>query len=69
MIIHNTGPPHGCVLSPLLDTLYTYGCEAKFPSNSIFQFADGTTVVGQISNNDEIGQKWDGESGELVQWQ
>ena len=26
---------------------------AKFPSNSFFKFADDTTVVGRISNNDE----------------
>ena len=53
-IILNTSAPQGCVLSPRLYSLYTYDCAAKFPSNSIFKFDDDTTVVGRISNNDEI---------------
>ena len=42
-IILNTGAPQGCVLNPLLYSLYTYDCVAKFPSNSNFKFADDTT--------------------------
>ena len=42
-IILNTDAQQGCVLSPLLYSLYTYDCVAKFPSNSIFKFADDTT--------------------------
>eukprot|EP00061_Rhincodon_typus_P017704 g46515.t1 len=30
-----------------------HNCVAKFNSNSIHKFADNTTVVGRISNNDE----------------
>ncbi len=41
----STGAPQGCVLSPLLT--------AKFKSNHIIKFADDTSVVGFISNNDE----------------
>ncbi|KAK3541960.1 hypothetical protein QTP86_008149 [Hemibagrus guttatus] len=44
----NTGVPQGCVLSPLLYSLFTHG------SNSIIKFADDTTVIGLISDNDEI---------------
>eukprot|EP00061_Rhincodon_typus_P004823 g23504.t1 len=51
-IILNTSAPQGCVLSPLLYSLYTHKCVAKFCSNSIYKFADDTTVVGQISDND-----------------
>ncbi len=49
----STGAPQGCVLSPLLFTLLTHDCTAKFSSNHIIKFADDTTVVGLISNNDE----------------
>ncbi len=45
----STGAPQGCVLSPLL----THDCTAKFSFNHIIKFADDTTVVGLISNNDE----------------
>ncbi len=50
----STGAPQGCVLSPLLFTLLTHDCTAKFSSNHIIKFADDTTVVGLISNNDEM---------------
>ncbi|KAI2666784.1 hypothetical protein H4Q32_026480 [Labeo rohita] len=50
----STGAPQGCVLSPLLFTLLTLDCTATFSSNHIIKFADDTTVVGLISNNDEI---------------
>ena len=42
--ILNTGAPHGCVLSPLLSSLFTHDCVATQTSNSI-KFADDTTVV------------------------
>ena len=39
---------------------------AKFCSNSIFKFADNTTVVGRIPNNDKTECKKEIEN--LVQW-
>ncbi|XDV14228.1 hypothetical protein PO909_002405, partial [Leuciscus waleckii] len=47
------GAPQGCVLSPLLFTLLTHDCAAKHSSNHLIKFADDTTVVGLISQNDE----------------
>ena len=52
----NTGSPQGCVLSPLLYTLYAYDCVSTNFSNKIVKFADDTTVVGLIL----------GEKGELA---
>ena len=66
-IILNASAPQGCVLSPLLYCLYTYDCVAKLPSNSIFKFADDTTVAGWISNNDKT--EYRNEIEELVQQQ
>jgi hypothetical protein len=41
------------VLSPLLSSLFTDDCTARHDSNTIIKFADDTTVVGLITNNDE----------------
>lgn len=49
----STGSPQGCVLSPLLYSLYTHDCAAVHHSNTIVKFADDTTVVGLISGGDE----------------
>ncbi|KAI3375348.1 hypothetical protein L3Q82_021842, partial [Scortum barcoo] len=46
----NTGAPQGCVLSPLLYSLFTHDCVATHSSNTIIKFADGdTTVIGLIT--------------------
>lgn len=39
----STGAPQGRVLSPLLHSLFTYDCVARYSSNIIFIFADDTT--------------------------
>ncbi len=50
----NVGAPQGCVLSPLLYSLYTHDCVSSHSSTSFVKFADDTVVLGLISNNDEI---------------
>ncbi len=62
----STGAPQGCVLSPLLFTLLTHNCTAKFSSNHIIKFADDTTVLGLISNNDETHYRE--EVAQLAEW-
>ncbi len=62
----STGSPQGCVLSPLLFTLLTHNCIAKFSSNHIIKFADDTSVVGLIGNNDETHYRE--EVAQLAEW-
>ena len=53
----NTGEPQGCVLSPFLYSIFTSDCKPVYGSNSIVKFADDTTVIGLISNNDETAYR------------
>ncbi|KAL0153607.1 hypothetical protein M9458_051087, partial [Cirrhinus mrigala] len=62
----STGAPQGCVLSPLLFTLLTHDCTAKFSSNHIIKFTDDTTVVDLISNNDKTHYRE--EVAQLAKW-
>lgn len=66
VITLNTGAPQGCVLSPLLFTLLTHDCSPSHPSNLFIKFADDTTVVGLISNNDESHYR--SEVNRLASW-
>jgi hypothetical protein len=54
------------VLSPLLYYLFTHDCVATHASNSIIKFADDTTVVGLITNNDETALQGGGEGPRSV---
>ena len=65
-LIHNTGVPQGCVLSPLLYSLYTHDCATRYNSNTIMKFADDTVVVGLITNNDE--RAYLQEVSDLTMW-
>ncbi len=54
-IISGTG--RASVLSPCRPLLYTHDCKATHSSNVIVKFADDTTVIGLITDNDETAYR------------
>ena len=56
-LILTTGAPQGCMLSPLLISLFTHDCMARYDSNTIIKCADDTTAVGLITDNDETAYR------------
>jgi hypothetical protein len=61
-LIHNT---KGCVLSPLLYSLFTYNCVAKHDYNTIIMFVDDNSA-GLITDNDEMAYQEEVRTGSVV---
>ena len=62
----STGAPQGCVLSPLLYSLFTNDCVSHNESVKLVKFADDTTVIGLIKNGNEVIYR--SEVAWLVDW-
>ena len=45
------------MLSPLLYSLFTHDCRANHDSNTIIKFADDTTMVCLITDNEETAYR------------
>ncbi|XP_055499201.1 UPF0462 protein C4orf33 homolog isoform X1 [Leucoraja erinacea] len=62
----STGTPQGCVLSPMLYSLFPHDCVPAYDTNTIVKFADDTTVIGLITNGDETNYR--AEVQNLADW-
>ena len=56
----------GCVLSPMLYSLFTHDCLSCHVRTKILKFADDTTVIGLIKNSDE--SEYRDQVNKLISW-
>ena len=66
LIFTNTVAPQGCVLSPVLFTLYTSDFNSNSESCSLVKYADDTSLTGLILKNNETNYRLEMEP--FVQW-
>ncbi len=68
----STGAPQGCILTPLLFSLYMNNCTSKDPSVKLLKFAFDITLIGLIQDNDMSAYRQEGLrsslSGAVLTW-
>ena len=65
-ITTSTGAPQGCVLSPVLFSVYTNNCTSTSTDCHIIKYADDTVILGLISEGDET--EYRKEISQMITW-
>ena len=65
LIKTNTGAPQGCILSPILFTVYTNDCRTSSKNVHCLKYADDTAIQGLISTSE---QQYRDEVHSFVDW-
>jgi len=63
-LVINSGSPRGCILLAVLFILYTDELIAKHDNFYIIKYADGTAIIGLITDNNK--ENYTGETDSVV---